>query len=68
MNCSVFHSTFFFFFLKLLYLPILLQRVVGLIQGFWFLKHDKYWTMIKTLLEYQGQGDLEAMQGIWGRI
>lgn len=42
---------------------------VGLVQGFWILKHHKYGTITKTSLRYlavaQSQADVVAGQGIW---
>lgn len=48
-----------------------LQKIIALVQGFWFLKHHNYWAFTQRLLEYsaivQRQGDLAARQGIQGQ-
>lgn len=50
-NCSVWFSMFSFF-LKWLYMQNSSPWVVGLAQGFWFVKHHKYWTITETYLQY----------------
>lgn len=41
-----------FILLKHLSLQIFITMSVGLVQGFWFLKHHKYWTTAKTGLRH----------------
>lgn len=47
------------------------QRVIGLVQRFWFLKRHKNWIITETRLRYpvvaQSQGDLVAVQGVRGQ-
>lgn len=47
------------------------KLVLGLVQGFQFLKHYKYWVTFETCLRYsavvQSQDDLAARQGIQGQ-
>lgn len=46
-----------------------LQGVVGLVQGFWFLKYYKCWTVVESHLKYstvaQHQGDVVARHSVW---
>lgn len=57
--------TFFFFTNSFTY-KYLLQLVIGLIQGFWFLKQHKYWVIAKTPVGTQRQGDSVERQYSWG--
>lgn len=47
-------------------------NIHGLIQGFWFLKHQKYFTIAETCLTYpsvtQNQDGLAARWGIQGQV
>lgn len=65
-NCSVSHGIFLAQTGQ-----YLLQRVIGLVQHLWSLKHHKNWIITETRLSYpvvaQSRGDLVAVQGVRGQ-